>query len=86
MKEINDGGPAFPQTDFTMNIQADTQGMTLRQHYFSQALIGFLSNPTWCKGIYETAKKGDVDQIRAIVNCGFAIADEAIAFERGEEE
>jgi hypothetical protein len=48
MSKINDGGPAFPSTiqyfpdDKNAN---EEQGMTLRQYYAGQVLIGIMANP-----------------------------------------
>jgi hypothetical protein len=48
MSKINDGGPAFPSTiqyfpdDKNAN---EAQGMTLRQYYAGQVLIGVMANP-----------------------------------------
>jgi hypothetical protein len=47
MSKINDGGPAFPSTiqyfpdDKNAN---EEQGMTLRQYYAGQVLIGIMAN------------------------------------------
>lgn len=50
--KINDGGPAFPYSalepdpvrqQLVGSIYADNQGMTLRQYYAAQALMGFIT-------------------------------------------
>lgn len=41
MEEINDGGAAFPLS--RNSIQADTEGMSLRDYFAGQALVGMLA-------------------------------------------
>jgi len=47
MKEINDGGPAFPFPDIVNangDVQSGCNGMSLRDYFAGQALTGLLSN------------------------------------------
>ena len=44
MKEINDGGPAFPVIA-EHGLGHISNGMTLRDWFAGQAMIGLLSNP-----------------------------------------
>ena len=65
----NDGGPAFPATiDVPFYVthgdgaisegttSSDLPGMSLRDWFAGQALVGFLSNPDAAASIQETAK------------------------------
>jgi hypothetical protein len=73
MSKINDGGPAFPSTiqyfpdDKNAN---EEQGMTLRQYYAGQVLIGIMANPnstavtsnaiaTWCFNMADAMLKAE---------------------------
>ena len=40
MSKINDGGPAFPHND-----ACNYPGMSLRDYFAGQALVGILANP-----------------------------------------
>ena len=51
MSKPNDGGPAFPRSASTdehnqpCNMYCDQTGMTLRQYYAGQAIIGAAEGP-----------------------------------------
>jgi hypothetical protein len=45
MEKINDGGPAFPQNDATVNRLNNIDGMSLRDYFAGQALMGSLACP-----------------------------------------
>lgn len=52
MSEIDDGGTAFP-------VQCDEQlfpsyGMSLRDYFAGQALVGFSANPQWLETSHST--------------------------------
>ena len=67
---INDGGPAFPDVQFTHN-NGDTSfknnGMTLRDYFAGQALAGMLADP-------DTTESPDV-LARACYRCADAMID-----------
>lgn len=44
--KIDDGGPAFPQNDGAVNRINNEAGMSLRQWYAGQALLGLLMDGT----------------------------------------
>ena len=44
MKEIDDGGPAFPRARSVRPDDERNEGMTLRDYFAGQALIGLLGN------------------------------------------
>jgi hypothetical protein len=63
---INDGGPAFPFQDGYGRVS----GMTLRQYYAGQVLIGIMANPnstavtsnaiaTWCFNMADAMLKAE---------------------------
>jgi hypothetical protein len=73
---INDGGPAFPHFKFAENGKMEIcpqGGMTLRDYFAAQALLGVLVSPK-----YAQASTNDV------VECAYWFAD-AMLDERMEE-
>ena len=61
----NDGGPAFPQNDATVNRINNLDGMSLRDYFAGQAMIGILAS---CQNA-----QPDID-VAAIAAYGYADA------------
>ena len=77
---INDGGPAFPQSEapdcgeLVSNVYPESGGMTLRQWYAGLAMQGFLSSD-----VKESLNERNTPQL------AFAMADAMIAYELEED-
>ena len=62
MDKINDGGPAFPVLKTVWNTQSQKEyldcsnGMTLRDYFAGQALMGFCANPNNNCEVYSIVK------------------------------
>lgn len=73
-----DGGTAFPSqplsSDGTPLCEMDT-GMSLRDWFASQALVGFLSNPSGPKSAGEVAKKRGLGSEEVLAHDAYEIAD-----------
>lgn len=52
MSTTNDGGPAFPQNDATVNRINNLDGMSLRDYFAARALVGMLANHD-CGGSFD---------------------------------
>jgi hypothetical protein len=85
MSKINDGGPAFPQSDLSAYGMgpSETQncGMTLRDWFAGQALAGLTSyadDPLRLQGD-ETVEEARQRFWRGLANVSYVIADAMLA-------
>jgi len=71
---INDGGPAFPETRWDEKTRQEVQwlGMSLRDWFAGQALVGILSNHRLLVDIDENSPKSTRE---AAVDYALAVAD-----------
>ena len=81
MSKPKDGGPAFPRT-WTDSPQGgywlgSEQGMSLRDWFAGQALVGWISNPT------STASPGE-DIADTLARAAYGVADAMLAHRNGE--
>jgi hypothetical protein len=56
MKTTNDGGPAFPTVARDGNWQPHHDGLSLRDYFAGQVLVGALADPTCQPSPIELAK------------------------------
>ncbi len=77
MSAIKDGGPAFPQNPearcSTQYVRDHDEGMTLRDWFAGQALVGLLA------GQLKT------DEVKVIVDDAFIVADEMLKARENKE-
>ena len=69
--KIKDGGPAFP---VTAGQQVYATGMTLRDWFAGQALVGICANPDW-----------QPTDVASVVQDAYAHADAMLAAREGGE-
>lgn len=90
-KEINRvGGPAFPQPCTKDGYAANSPysmaggGMSLRDYFAGQALVGLLSNSTLCQNIQDSLITRGIDIIKGMSACithqAYTIADDMVKF------
>lgn len=80
IKKIDDGGPAFPQDDATVNRINGAGGMSLRDYFAAKALQGYLSNPTVLppeKQIQDSTNPQDMANVAALF--AYMVADAMLA-------
>ena len=75
--KTNDGGPAFPITPAQYDGAA-LRGMSLRDYFAGQALVGILSNQTLLVKVIQSVSS-DMPVNQAIASNSFIIADAMIA-------
>ena len=78
-KQIDDGGPAFP------NVWEDnpSQGMSLRDHFAGLAMQALSAHPESLVAIRLSAQQAGITALAMMARTAYAIADAMIA-ERGE--
>jgi hypothetical protein len=64
---INDGGQAFPSTTLFDQAIVDTKGMTLRDWFAGQIILGVFADP-WVRGVTE-------EQASHLAQKAFMVAD-----------
>ncbi len=51
---INDGGPAFPREDYQTADAGGQEGMTLRDYFAGQALMGLIASTRYTSPTHKT--------------------------------
>jgi len=86
MNKIDDGGPAFPQTVFfhpqtervVFGCEYGDGGMTLRDHFAGEALIGCLSSGDVCDTLKRVSHETKISMANALAQYSYQIADAMI--------
>ena len=71
-KKIDNGGPAFPFILQGPKIEGDSQGMTLRDWFAGQALIGLLFN---AETILKSSKESGNTATQELITASYELSD-----------
>lgn len=76
----DDGGPAFPQNDATVNRVNNHDGMSLRDYFAAKAMQGLVVNEGDAWLVEQVGRDSPVEKrVQAIATASFILADAMLA-------